>query len=415
LGEWNYEVDDLLTNTRSRSDRTRGSVADGRGSAAEGLCRARIIRLETAMDVFSSPAFDDHEQVIFFFDRGSGLRAIVALHDTTLGPAVGGCRMWPYASEADAVTDVLRLSRGMTFKAAMAELPYGGGKTVIIGDPKTAKSEALFRALGRCIESLRGRYYTGEDVGTAPADMDFAREETAYVLGHTRGGGSGDPSPVTARGVWFGIRAAVGHQLGRGDLAGVRVAVQGLGHVGYNLARLLAEDGARLIVADLDPGRVERAADELAAQVVGSDAILGVDCDVLAPCALGGAINDDTIPHLNCRIVAGAANNQLLEDHHGAALHARGILYVPDYVINAGGLINIAEELQPGGYDRARALAKVERIGATLIEVFERATRAGRPTNEIADRLACERIAAARQRLARPALAAVPRRAVAAG
>ena len=367
------------------------------------------------MDVFSSPAFDQHEQVIFFFDRGSGLKAIVALHDTTLGPAVGGCRMWPYATEAEAITDVLRLSKGMTFKAAMADLPYGGGKTVIIGDCRTEKSEALFRALGRCIDSLGGRYYTGEDVGTAPQDMDWAGEETAYVLGRTRGGGSGDPSPVTARGVWFGIRAAVRHKLQQSDLSGVRVAIQGLGHVGYNLARLLAQDGARLIVADIDRMRVERAADELSAKAVEVDEILSTECEVLAPCALGGVLNDDTIPRLACRIVAGAANNQLLEDRHGAALHARGILYAPDYVINAGGLINITLELEPGGYDRGRALARVEAIGATLAEVFERAASAGLPTQEVADRVARERIAAARDRQSRPALEAVPRRAAAAG
>jgi leucine dehydrogenase len=366
------------------------------------------------MDVFSSPAFDEHEQVNLFYHRDSGLRAIVALHDTTLGPAVGGCRMWPYATEADAITDVLRLSKGMTFKAAMADLPYGGGKTVIIGAPKTDKSEALFRALGRAIDSLGGRYYTGEDVGTSPQDMDWAGEETTYVLGSTRGGGSGDPSPVTARGVWLGIRAAVAHKLQRNDLAGVRVAIQGLGHVGYNLARLLAQDGARLIVADIDQTRVERAADELAAKVVDIDAILSAECEVLAPCALGGVLNDDTIPRLACQIVAGAANNQLLEDRHGAALHARGILYAPDYVINAGGLINIALELQPGGYDRARALAQVGAIGTTLAEVFERATRAGLPTHEVADRIARERIMAGRQRQSRPVLQEVPRRAAAA-
>jgi leucine dehydrogenase len=366
------------------------------------------------MDVFSSPAFDDHEQVIFFYDRDSGLQAIIALHDTTLGPAVGGCRMWPYASEVEALIDVLRLSKGMTYKAAMAALPYGGGKTVIIGDSRKDKSEALFRALGRAIDSLGGRYYTGEDVGTSPADMDCAREETAYVLGCDKGG-SGDPSPVTARGVWVGIRAAVKHKLERGDLDGVRVAIQGLGHVGYNLARLLAQDGARLLIADLDGARVERAADEFAAMPLAADAVLGAECDVLAPCALGGVINDDSLPKLACRIVAGAANNQLLEDRHGAALHARGILYAPDYVINAGGLINIAQELQPGGYDRERALARVATIGTTLEEVFERAAQADLPTNQVADRIARERIAAGGRRQDRPTLSTVPRRAVAAG
>jgi leucine dehydrogenase len=321
--------------------------------------------------------------------------------------------MWPYPSETEALTDVLRLAKGMTYKAAMARLPFGGGKTVIIGDPRTGKSEALFRALGRAIDSLGGRYYTGEDVGTSPADMDWAGEETAFVLGRTRGS-SGDPSPVTARGVWLGIRAAVRHKLGRDDLAGTRVAVQGLGHVGYHVARLLAQDGARLIVADLDPARVERAADEFGARVVAGDEIVGAEAEVLAPCALGGVINDDSLPRLACAIVAGAANNQLLEARHGAALHARGILYAPDYVINAGGLINIAEELGPRGYEPERALAKVQIIARTLTEVFERADREGAPTSAIADRIAEERIRSGREaRAAHAAREAMPARALA--
>jgi leucine dehydrogenase len=391
--------------------------AAGPRAVVKSVRVARTVLLETEMDVFASPAFDDHEQVVFFFDRPSGLKAIVALHDTTLGPAVGGCRMWPYASGAEALTDVLRLARGMTYKAAMARMAFGGGKTVIIGDPRTDKSRDLFRALGRAIDSLDGRYYTGEDVGTSPVDMDWASEETRYVLGRASGG-SGDPSPVTARGVWLGIRTAVAHKLGHADLTGVRVAIQGLGHVGYNLAKLLAKDGAPLIVTDLDPGRAERAGREFGAKVVGSDEILSVPADVLAPCALGGVINDESLPRLACAIVAGAANNQLLEDRHGAALHARGILYAPDYVINAGGLINIAEELSPRGYDRERALAQVQHIATTLGEVFERAEREDLPTYQIADRIAEERIRAARAAKARSprvTLDAVPARAAAAG
>jgi leucine dehydrogenase len=353
-----------------------------------------MVLLETEMDVFSSPAFDDHEQVSFFYARPSGLRAIIALHDTALGPAVGGCRFWPYRNEDEALTDVLRLAKGMTYKAAMADLPFGGGKTVIIGNPMTDGSEALFRALGRAIHSLGGRYYTGEDVGTKPADMDWAGEETPYVLGRSKGG-SGDPSPVTAHGVWLGIRAAIKHRFERDDLQGVRVAVQGLGHVGYNLAKLLSKDGAQLIVADIDATRAERAASELRARQVGSDEIVGVDAEVLAPCALGGVINDESLPRLSCDIVAGAANNQLSEARHGMALHARGVLYVPDYVINAGGLINIAQELRPGGYDRSRALAHVATIATTLAEIFERSEREDRPTSEIADSVAAERISAA--------------------
>jgi leucine dehydrogenase len=348
------------------------------------------------MDVLGTPAFAGHEQVTFFNDRGSGLRAIVAIHDTTLGPAIGGCRMWPYASEEEALGDVLRLARGMTYKAAMARVPFGGGKTVIIGDPRTGKTEALLRALGRAIDGLGGRYYTGEDVGTSPADMDVAGEETPYALGRSRGG-SGDPSPVTARGVWIGIQAAVRHRLKREDLRGVRVAIQGLGQVGYSLARLLRQDGAELIVADLDPMRAERAALEFEARAVAPEAILGVEAEVLAPCALGGVINDLTLPKLACAIVAGAANNQLLEARHGAALSARGILYAPDYVINAGGVVNIAQELCPGGYDRHRALAQVSAIGATLGEIFARSECEGLPTDQIADRMAEERLRAARQ------------------
>jgi leucine dehydrogenase len=348
------------------------------------------------MDVFSSPAFDDHEQVLFFYDRPSGLRAIIALHDTTLGPAVGGCRFWPYASEVEAVTDVLRLARGMTYKAAMADLPFGGGKSVIIGDPRTARSEALFRALGRAVHCLGGAYYTGEDVGTTPQDMDWAGLETPYVLGRTRGG-SGDPSPVTAHGVLLGIKAAVRHRFGRDELQGVRVAVQGTGHVGGNLASLLAAEGAQLILADIDAERAARKTRELGARQVGCDEILSVDAEVLAPCALGGVIDDRTLPRLSCDIVAGAANNQLHEPRHGTALHERGILYAPDYVTNAGGLINIAQELRPGGYDRARALAQVATIETTLAEIFERSEREDRPTHEIADQVAEERIAAARR------------------
>lgn len=348
------------------------------------------------MDVFSSPAFDDHEQVLFFYDRPSGLRAIIALHDTTLGPAVGGCRFWPYASEVEALTDVLRLAKSMTYKAAMADLPFGGGKTVVIGDPKSLRSEALFRALGRAVHSLAGSYYTGEDVGTSPQDMDWAGHETPYVLGRSQGG-SGDPSPVTAHGVMLGIKAAVRHRFERDDLQGVRIAIQGLGHVGGNLARLLAEEGAQLIVADIDAERAARKAKLLGARQVACDEILAVDAEVLAPCALGGVINDRTLPQLSCDIVAGAANNQLREPRHGTALHARGILYAPDYVANAGGLINIAQELRPGGYSRARALAQVATIETTLAEIFERSERENRPTHEIADQVAEERIAASRR------------------
>ena len=347
------------------------------------------------MDVFSSPAFEDHEQVLFFYDRPSGLRAIVALHDTTLGPAVGGCRFWPYASEVEALTDVLRLAKGMTYKAAMADLPFGGGKTVMIGDPKKLRSEALFRALGRAIHSLSGSYYTGEDVGTNPSDMDWAGMETPYVLGRS-GEGSGDPSPVTAYGVLLGIKAAVKHRFDTDELQGIRVAVQGLGHVGGNLATQLAEAGAQLIIADIDSERAARMAKQLGARQVATDQIMAAEAEVFAPCALGGAINDQTLAQLSCDIVAGAANNQLAEARHGEILHERGVLYAPDYVINAGGLINIAQELRSGGYSKERSIAHVATIETTLAEIFQRSEAEGRPTHEIADQIAEERIRAAR-------------------
>ncbi len=348
------------------------------------------------MDLFSHAEFDGHEEVHFLHHRESGLRAIVALHDTTLGPAIGGCRMWPYASDAEALADVLRLSRGMTYKTAMAGLAFGGGKSVVIGDPRRDKSPALLRAFGRAVESLAGRYYTGEDVGTAPADMDIAGGVTRYVLGRSEGG-SGDPSPMTARGVLLGIRVAVRHRLGRDRLQGITVAVQGLGHVGMSLAGLLAEEGARLVVADLDPARSEEAARRFGARVVDGTEILSVPCEVLAPCALGGVIDDHSLPRLRCAVIAGAANNQLAAPRHGDGLHERRILYAPDYVINAGGVINIAEELHPEGYRRERALDRLGVIGERLAEVFTRAARRDEPTHRVADAMAREILAAARR------------------
>ncbi len=348
------------------------------------------------MDLFSHAEFDDHEEIRFFHHRRSGLKAIVALHDTTLGPAIGGCRMWPYGSDAEALADVLRLSRGMTYKTAMAGLPFGGGKSVIIGDPGRDKSPELWHAFGRAVETFAGRYYTGEDVGTSPADMDLAGGVTRYVLGRSRGG-SGDPSPMTARGVLAGIRVAVRHRLGRESLAGVTVAIQGLGHVGMSLAELLAAEGVRLVVADLDPARSREAARRFDARVVESAEILEVPCEVLAPCALGAVIDDRSLPRLRCAVVAGAANNQLAAPRHGEGLHERRILYAPDYVINAGGVVNIAEELHPEGYRRERALRRLEVIGERLAEIFARATRRDQPTHRVADAMAREILAAARR------------------
>ncbi|MHA1537621.1 MAG: Glu/Leu/Phe/Val dehydrogenase dimerization domain-containing protein [Alphaproteobacteria bacterium] len=339
------------------------------------------------MPVFSHPDFDDHQQVVFCRDKSVGLRAIIAIHNTNLGPALGGCRMWPYENEADAVTDVLRLSRGMTYKAAMAGLSLGGGKSVIIGDPRKDKTRDLMHAFGRFIDQLGGRYITAEDVGTTVADMDAIRAVTHHVSGVS--GGAGNPSPSTAHGVFVGIEAAARHRLGKDTLEWLTVAVQGLGNVGYGLCHYLHEAGAKLIVADIDKDAVARAVAEFGAVPVDTDDIYAADADIFAPCALGGAINDKTIPQLRVSIVAGAANNQLAEERHGAALAQRQILYAPDYVGNAGGLIDVARFKIDMGIAEARR--KLQRIADTLTEIFQRAERENKPTNIIADRIAEER------------------------
>ena len=346
------------------------------------------------MPIFTHPEFDAHEEVAFCFDEASGLKAVIAIHDTARGPAVGGCRMWPYVDEAEALTDALRLSRGMTYKSALAELPFGGGKAVILGDPHKDKSEALFLAMGRFVESLGGRYITAEDVGISVEDVEIMERVTKHVAG-TRSGGAGDPSPSTAYGVLVGIRAAVAHRLGRNSLDGVRVAVQGLGHVGTHLCRFLKEAGAKLTVTDIDRAAVERAETEFDARAVAPEEIYGADGDVFSPCALGAVINDQTIPRLKAPIVAGSANNQLAEPRHGAELRARGLLYAPDYVINAGGIINISHE--GPDYDKKAAIDHVAKIHDTLREIFARADADGMPTSEAADHIAEERIKAVRE------------------
>lgn len=344
------------------------------------------------MNIFDYLQKYDYEQLIFCHDAASGLKAIICIHDTTLGPALGGCRMWTYASEEDAIIDVLRLARGMTYKAAAAGLNLGGGKTVIIGDPKKDKNEAMFRALGRYIQALGGRYITAEDVGTTVADMDIIYQETDYVTGVSpEFGSSGNPSPVTAYGVYVGMKAAAKVAFGSDSLAGKKVAVQGVGSVGYHLCKHLHEEGARLIVTDINPDNVKRAVEEFGAQAVGADEIYAVDCDIFSPCALGGILNDETLPKLKAKVIAGSANNQLKEERHGDRIHEMGIVYAPDYVINAGGLINVADELQ--GYNRERALKKVETIYDNLMKVFEIAKRDNIPTYKAADRMAEERIA----------------------
>ncbi len=346
------------------------------------------------MSVFSHPAFDAHEAVHFVHDAGSGLKAIIAVHSTALGPAAGGSRMWNYASDDAALHDVLRLSRGMSYKNAMADLPLGGGKAVILGDSASDKSPALFAAFGRAVDSLSGQYVTAEDVGISVADMALVAEQTRHVSGlpnAAAGAAGGDPSPKTARGVFHGIEAAVRARLGRENLEGLRVVVQGLGSVGYHLCRNLHAAGAQLIVADIRQASVERVQAEFGAEVVDVDAVLAVPADVLAPCALGGILNAETIPRLQVAIVAGGANNQLLRDADGQALSQRGILYAPDYVINAGGIINVAAQYLASMND-AEVDERVRGIGERLSEIFAIAEREDRPTNEVADEMARARI-----------------------
>ncbi|WP_044896401.1 branched-chain amino acid dehydrogenase [Bacillus alveayuensis] len=343
------------------------------------------------MEIFKYMEKYDYEQLLFCQDEQSGLKAIIAIHDTTLGPALGGTRMWTYDSEDAAIEDALRLARGMTYKNAAAGLNLGGGKTVIIGDPRKDKNEAMFRAFGRFIQGLNGRYITAEDVGTTVADMDIIYEETDYVTGISPAfGSSGNPSPVTAYGVYRGMKAAAKEAFGSDSLEGKVIAVQGVGNVAYNLCRHLYEEGAQLIVTDINKEAVQRVVEEFGAKAVDPSEIYRVDCDIFAPCALGGIINDETIPQLKAKVIAGAANNQLREPKHGDKIHEMGIVYAPDYVINAGGVINVADELY--GYNRERAMKKVEQIYNNIEKVFEIAKRDHIPTYVAADRLAEERI-----------------------
>ena len=340
------------------------------------------------MKLFDTIAEMGHEQVVLCQDSASAYRGIIAVHSTTLGPALGGTRFWNYASDDDAIVDALRLARGMTYKNAVAGLNLGGGKSVIIGDNKTHDREMIFRAHGRFVESLGGRYITAEDVGTSTADMDYVHMETDYVSGLA--GRSGDPSPVTAHGVFRAIQAAAKNLWGADDLSNRTIAVQGCGHVGYYLAKELHETGAKLVVTDIDGERVKRAVADFSARAVPPDEIYSVQADVFAPCALGAIINDKTIPQLRVEIVAGAANNQLLEERHGDALEARNIMYAPDYVANAGGVINVYSEL--AGWTSARSFRKADEIYDTILKVFEIAKTERIPTYLAADRLAEQRI-----------------------
>ena len=345
------------------------------------------------MSVFQAADFDGHREVMFAHDPDTGLRCVIAVHNTNLGPALGGCRMWPYASDSAALADALRLSRGMTYKAAIAGVRLGGGKSVIVGDARAEKRPELLHAMGRQIDKLGGRYITGEDIGTNPDDMAEIKKTTRYVTClHEKDGGYGDPAPMTALGVFQAMAAGVEVALGRADLEGVRVALQGVGNVGHNLCRLLAEAGAKLTVCDVFEGNLRRAVDDFGAATVAPDAIFDVDADIFAPCAMGGVLDDDTIPRLKAKVVAGAANNQLGESRHGAALAERGIVYVPDYVANGGGLVCVAAEWY--GDPPEEVEAKVRRIYDTSVDVIARANAGGIATSVAADRIAEERFGA---------------------
>jgi leucine dehydrogenase len=341
------------------------------------------------MKIFDTIAGMGHEQLVLCQDAAAGYRGIIAIHSTTLGPALGGTRFWSYASDEDAIVDALRLARGMTYKNAVAGLNLGGGKSVIIGDNKTADREMIFRAHGRFVESLGGRYITAEDVGTSTADMDFVHMETDYVSGLA--GRSGDPSPVTAHGVFRSIQASAKEKWGSDDLAGRTISVQGCGHVGYYLSKELHDAGAKLIASDIDAERVKRVINDFGARGVEGDDIYTAEADIFAPCALGAVINDKTLPMLKVEVVAGAANNQLLDaEKHGTALEKKGILYAPDYVANAGGVINVYSEL--AGWTSERAFRKADEIYDTVLRVFHIAKHDKVPTYEAADRLAEMRI-----------------------
>ena len=334
----------------------------------------------------------DHEQVVHCYDEASGLKAIIAVHNTVLGPSLGGCRMWNYASEEEAINDVLRLSRGMTFKASITGLNLGGGKAVIIADSKTDKSEMLWRRFGQFVESLNGKYITAEDVGTSPRDIEYIKMETSHVAGvPSYLGGGGDPSPVTAYGTYLGIKASAKRAFGSDSLEGKTISVQGVGSVGEHLVKHLHEENATVFIADINEDRLKEVSNKYGVEVISTDEIYSKEVDIYSPCALGGTVNDDTIDILKCRIIAGAANNQLADEvNHGKKLMAHGIIYAPDFLINAGGLVNCYVELED--YSKDRAYGRTELIYDRTLEIFEKAESESIPTQEAAIRIAKERI-----------------------
>lgn len=345
--------------------------------------------------VFSNPSFKDHEQVVFCHDKESGLKAIIGVHSTVLGPALGGTRMWAYNNEAEALNDVLRLSRGMTFKAAISGLNLGGGKAVIIGDSRTQKTEAMMRAFGRMVDRLNGSYITAEDVGITTKDIEQVVKETKHVTGiPVEMGGSGDPSPVTAYGTYMGIKASAKYKWGSDNLEGRKVLVQGIGNVGITLVKHLTEAGMEVFIQDIHEDRIAMAVNEYGAKVYDGN-YADADVDVYAPCALGATVNDDSLNRFRCSIIAGAANNQLKDENiHGKALADRGILYAPDFLINAGGLINVYSEIAK--YDRAEALRRTEKIYDTTLEIFTHAETKNITTHQAALEVAQGRVDAAK-------------------
>lgn len=350
--------------------------------------------------IFEQIQKDDFEQIVFCNDNRVGLKAIIAMHSTALGPGVGGCRMWDYGSDKEALYDVLRLSKGMTYKASISGLEWGGGKSVIFGDPSKSKSPEMLKRFGEYVDRLGGNYVTAKDVGIGAEDLKTIKTTTRHVLGiEGESGSSGDPSPATAWGTYHGMRAAVKFALGAESLKGLTIAVQGLGSVAYYMLKHLAKDGARIVGCDVNQTVIDRAVKEYGVEIVSPDAIYDVKCDVFSPNALGATINSKTRPRIKAKIIAGAANNQLELPEDGQALMKDGITYAPDYAINAGGLINIYYEgHERGGYDKQKAFAHVERIGSTVMQILERSKAERLPPNVIADKMAEERVAAARNR-----------------
>jgi leucine dehydrogenase len=351
-----------------------------------------VVKSTEEISVFSQMSLFNHQKVVFCQDEDTGLKAIIAIHDTTLGPALGGTRMWAYRTEDEALNDVLRLSRGMTYKASITGLNLGGGKAVIIGDSSTDKSESLMRRYGKFIKNLNGSFITAEDVGTSPKDMEYIRMETQHVTGVPESlGGSGDPSPVTAKGVFMGIKACVKQLYGNDSLAGKSIAVQGIGHVGENLVHLLRDENAKVYITDINEDRMGQVAKKYGAIAVPSNKIFEQDVDIYSPCALGATVNTETIKKMNCAIIAGAANNQLADELvHGRMLLEKGIMYAPDYLINAGGLINCYSEI--AGYSKKRTMQLAENIYDATRNVLRKSAAENIPTIEAANKIAEKRI-----------------------